>query len=126
MIEHNKAVVWHFIESLNGSGKTPEIVNRFVADERLKEHIAAFELAFPNYQFTIEDMVAEGDKVVVRSIMHGKQAGALMGIMATGRQVAVPIIYIFRVVNDKIVGFWMQEDALSLLQQLGVEELAHV
>jgi len=65
-------------------------------------------------------MIAEGDKVVVRSTFRGTHKGDLMGIPPTGKQVTMPLILIYRIADDKIVEHWMQADALGLLQQLGV------
>jgi len=67
-----------------------------------------------------EDMIAEGDKVVLRSTFRGTHKGDLMGIAPTGKQVTMPLILIYRIADDKIVEHWMQADALGLLQQLGV------
>ena len=65
-------------------------------------------------------MIAEGDKVVVRSTFRGTHKGDLMGIAPTGTQVTMPLILIYRIADDKIIEHWMQADALGLLQQLGV------
>ena len=75
---------------------------------------------FPDYQTTIEDMVAEGNKVAVRIRMTGTHTGTFMGIPPTGKQIAFTGIYIVRIANGKIVEHWGEEDGVSLLQQLGV------
>jgi predicted ester cyclase len=75
---------------------------------------------FWTVQLIAEDMIAEGDKVVVRSTFRGTHKGDLMGIPPTGKQVTMPLILIYRIADDKIVEHWMQADALGLLQQLGV------
>ncbi len=76
--------------------------------------------AFPDLHFTIEDIVAEGDTVVVRSTARGTHQGELMGIPLTGKQVAVSGISITRIANGKAVEEWFNGDDLGLLQQLGV------
>jgi predicted ester cyclase len=69
---------------------------------------------------TIEDMIAEGDKVVVRMTMRGTQQGALGGIPPTGKQVAVSTIDIVRIEGGQIAEEWGIDDRLGMLQQLGL------
>ena len=118
--EENKAFIRRYFEALSSKDKPAAVVNRYVSDEELKHHIALYEAAFPSYQLIAEDMIAEGDKVVVRSTFRGTHKGDLMGIPPTGKQVTMPLILIYRIADDKIVEHWMQADALGLLQQLGV------
>jgi predicted ester cyclase len=75
---------------------------------------------FPDLRVTIEDMIAEGDKVVIRFTTHGTQQGALGSIPPTGKQVAVPTIEITRIADGKIVEDWGLDDRLGMLQQLGL------
>jgi len=118
--EDNKTFIRRYIEAISGKDKATAVVNRYVTDEELKHHIAFYEAAFPNYELIAEDMVAEGDKVVVRSTFRGTHKGDLMGIAPTGKQVTMPLILIYRLADDKIVEHWMQADALGMMQQLGV------
>ena len=76
--------------------------------------------AMPDYQVTIEDLIAEGDKVVARFTMTGTHTGAeFLGLPPSGRKINVTGISIFRVADGKIVEHLANEDALGLLQQLG-------
>ena len=118
--EDNKTFIRRYFEAISGKDKATAVVNRYVTDEELKHHIALYEGAFPNYELIAEDMIAEGDKVVVRSTFRGTHKGDLMGIAPTGKQVTMPLILIYRIADDKIVEHWMQADALGMLQQLGV------
>jgi steroid delta-isomerase-like uncharacterized protein len=94
--------------------------------EALKQYVAAYLTAFPDLQFTIEDLIAEEDRVVWRFNSTGTHQGPLMGIPATGRRGQVPGMVIFRLENSRIAEAWLQLDALGLMQQLGViPELAH-
>jgi predicted ester cyclase len=79
-----------------------------------------FLTAFPDLHFTVEDMIAEGDKVVARITMSGTQQGAFMGIPPTGKHVAFTAIDINRIAGGKSVEHWWEMDALGLMQQLGV------
>jgi len=78
---------------------------------------------FPDYQTVIDDLVAEGDKVVARITMSGTNTGNFMGIPPTGKHVSFTGIYIARIANGKIVEHWGEEDSISLLQQLGALSL---
>ena len=118
--EDNKTFIRRYFEAISGKDKATAVVDRYVTDEELKHHIAFYEAAFPNYEFIAEDMIAEGDKVVVRSTFRGTHKGDLMGIAPTGKQVTMPLILIYRLADDKIVEHWMQADALGMMQQLGV------
>jgi steroid delta-isomerase-like uncharacterized protein len=79
-----------------------------------------FRAAFPDARFTVEDMVAEGDRVAARLTMRGTHNGPLMGAPATGREVVVTGMSIERIVDGKIVEGWNVNDALGMLGQLGM------
>ena len=76
--------------------------------------------SFPNLQVRTEDLIAEGDKVVVRYTWRGTQQGAFMDIAPTHKQVSISSIDILRFANGKVVEHWGSTDNLGLLQQLGV------
>jgi len=88
--------------------------------EAFKQFVWMYLTAFPDLTATIEDMIAEGDKVVSRVTYRGTHKGALMGIPPTGKQVTVTGITIVRFVGGKGVEIWGNNDDLGLLQQLGV------
>ncbi len=77
-------------------------------------------IGMPDFRTEIQDLVAEGDKVVARVIMTGTHTGDFYGIPATGKRVEFSGIYIARILDGKIVEHWGEEDGISLLQQLGV------
>ena len=68
----------------------------------------------------VEDIIAEGDKVVTRLTCRGTQQGAFMGIPPTGKQATITAIDINRFAGGKSVEHWLNMDTLGLLQQLGV------
>jgi len=76
--------------------------------------------ASPDIHFTIDDMVAEGDKVAVRATLTGTHTGEFMGIPPTNKKMTEWWISIYRVVGGKIVEGWERSDTLGLMQQLGV------
>jgi len=86
----------------------------------MRQLVNFYRSAFPDLHFTIEDEVAEGDKVVQRWTARGTHKGELMGIPPTDRQVTVTGITINRIANGKIVDDWANFDALGMMQQLGV------
>ena len=77
-------------------------------------------MAFPDLHYTVEDLVAEGDKVVVRYTGRGTQQGELWGIPPTGKQMTYTGILIWRFAEGKIAEHWAEPDRLGLMQQLGV------
>ncbi|HEX6482685.1 MAG TPA: ester cyclase [Ktedonobacteraceae bacterium] len=88
--------------------------------EAYNQFISMYLVAFPDAQFTIEDLIAEGDRVVTRQTFHGTHQGVLMGIPVTGKQVSGTGIVITRIANEKAVEQWANYDDLGLMQQLGV------
>lgn len=117
--EQNKALVRRYFEAISGKVKTLDIVNQFVADKHLAEHIVEFEASFPRYELIAEDMVAEGDKILVRGKLRGKHEGMFQKLAPTHKNVEVPMMVLYRLANNKIVEFWLQVDTLQLMQQLG-------
>ena len=99
----------------------PETVN---SSEALKQFHAGYLSAIPDLQFTIEDLIAEGDKVVWRFKATGHQNGALMGMPASGKAVAVTGTITFRLENSRMAEAWLNLDVLGLLQQVGIIPVA--
>lgn len=85
-----------------------------------RRFIAMLHTGMSSIQYTIEDLLAEGDKVVYRWLLRGVHTGVFMGIPPTGNAVMMTGIDIFRIVDGKIVESWVNADAFGLLQQLGV------
>lgn len=132
-LEANKALVARFFEEVWSTGDLsrrddflaidyrghvggPDAVDR----EGWTAFFQAFRTAFPDARFTVEDRVAEGDRVAARLTMRGTHLGSLNGIPATGRTITVTGMSIERVVDGRIVEGWNENDALGLMQQLGV------
>jgi steroid delta-isomerase-like uncharacterized protein len=85
-----------------------------------RQFISQYRSAFPDLHFTIEDMIAEGDKVVARWSVTGTHEGNLLGIPPTGKRTVGTGITIIRFVEGKDQEDWVNWDALGLMQQLGV------
>jgi len=88
--------------------------------EGAKHTVTMYLTAFPDLHFTVEDFIAEGDKVVARLTVRGTQQGIFMGIPPTGKHATVTAIDINRMADGKSVEHWLNMDTLGLLQQLGV------
>ena len=76
--------------------------------------------ALPDLRITVEDMVAEGDKVVARGTFSGPHKGEFTGIAPTGKHITIGMIEILRIVGGKLVEHWNVVDSLGMMQQLGV------
>ena len=135
-IEENKKVVRRYQEIYNSNDLdtlsevvledllTPKIMPGIPAGiEGAKAAHGIMLAGFPDYQTTIDDLVAEGDKVAARITMTGTNTGSCMGIPPTGKHVSFTGIYIARIEDGKIVEHWGEEDSVSLLQQLGALSL---
>lgn len=83
-------------------------------------NIQAIRTAFPDVRFEAEQILAEGDRVVVRWRAMGTQRGAFVGIPATGKTSVTIGMTMYRVAGGQIVESWNNWDALGMLQQLGV------
>src|SRR5215469_7679539 len=130
-LEENKHVIRHFFEGVNARDMgafeifAPDAVhhNPFPGTppgrEGNQQGMMLLFAAFPDWQTTIEDVIAEGDKVVVRMTQRGTHQGTFSGLSATGKQVTVAGIAIFRLRHGQIVEEWLVTDQLSAMQQLG-------
>ena len=84
-----------------------------------KQRLAAFRAGFPDAALTLEDVLAEGDRVAFRSTLRGTHAGEFLGVAPTGARVAVALLDVVRVRGGRIVEQWGGPDLLDLLRQLG-------
>ena len=132
-IEENKRLVRRYQEIYNSNNldELTEVLSEALLTPRIMPGIpsgiegakAAHRLmlaGFPDYQTVIEDLIAEGDKVVARITMKGTNKGSFMGIPPTGNHITFSGIYIARIADGKIVEHWGEEDSIGLMQQLGV------
>ena len=129
--EQNKAVVRRFVEEVINKHNLAKIDELFNTDyvnhtpglppgrEAEKQLNSVSFAAFPDARVTIEDLVAEGDKVAARVSYRGTPTGDFMGIPPTGKQFIVTGAGVFRVADGKIAEQWSNLDMLSLMQQLG-------
>jgi len=90
----------------------------------LRAHVAALLQTFPDFSMRIEDIIAEGDRVVTRVTGRGTHAGTWRQIEPTGSVVKVKGINIDRVVAGRIVEHWGEADTVGMLVQMGVDPFA--
>jgi predicted ester cyclase len=87
--------------------------------EGWKQAFMAFVAGAPGYH-VVDDLIAEGDKVVGRITAYGKHEGELFGIPRTGKEICVRGIAVWRIRDGQIVEHWHETDQMGLMQQLGV------
>lgn len=87
--------------------------------EAYKQSMAKFHAAFPDLRFTLEDQIAEGDRIVVRWSMRGTNTGEFQGKPATGKAISVTGTSTFRLAGGRIREIWVNMDRLGLMEQLG-------
>ena len=97
-----------------------ELDEDIVGIEGLTQFVSMIRSAIPDLRITIEDDMAEGDKVVTRWIGQGTHQGELMGVAPTGNQLTFTGITIHRIEDTKIVEEWSNWDALGVMRQIGV------
>ncbi|WP_440008208.1 ester cyclase [Halomicrococcus sp. SG-WS-1] len=88
--------------------------------EEYREYVAAYRDAFPDADYAVEELVAEGDAVAMRYTARGTHEGELMGIEPTGEEVTVTGMELYHVDDGKITEMWTNYDALGVFRQLGV------
>jgi len=98
--------------------RTPVPLNETGA-AALKHVWSVLLAAFPDLHLTVEDVIAEGDRVVVRNTVTGTHRGEYMGLPPTGKSVTYNEIFIFRFANGRVAETWGVVDVLSQMKQLG-------
>ena len=99
--------------------ETPSGMEEIRGHEAIRQTLQPYLAAFPDLRYTIEDLIAESDKVVARWRAEGTHRGELFGIPATGKRVSFFGTDVFRVAGVKIVEGWTSYDRLVILQQVG-------
>ena len=131
--EDNKKIVRRFVEEFKNKANHNIVDELFTPDpaihfpipglppgrDALKQLGPLVVMAFPDVHVTVEDLIAEGDKVVERTAAGGTHKGEFYGIPATGKQITWTEIHIYRLKDGKITELWSQIDLLGLLTQLG-------
>ena len=130
-LEENKALVRKAIEAINK--KDLSLLDDLVApnyfdhiakqgQELIKQFLALLYKGFPDYHATIEDIIAEGDKVWARVTYTGTHTGDYLGFAPTGKTISINSVTIKRVVDGKMVEGWTITDMLNFFKQIGIIE----
>ncbi len=133
--KQNRALIKRFFDELDKGN--PEIINELYfsdavsyspsgsatpsSPKELVEMTKMFYDAFPDLAHSIEELIASGDKVVVRATVRGTHKGEFAGIPSTGNEIEFSFITIVRVEDGRIVEAWQDIDMLGFMQQLGME-----
>jgi predicted ester cyclase len=130
--EENKALVRRMLAEVR-HGWTSAVIELFFAPEyrrhltptgphltgeEQRERASRLRVAFPDGDATLDDILAEGDRVAYRLTIRGTHQGAFLGVAPTGRRVTVSLFAIVRVDNGKLVEEWGGLDQVDLLRQL--------
>jgi predicted ester cyclase len=136
-IEENKELIKRYvkenIDALGDADKSNTLIDKYLTPDAVVHIAGGTDMnieqwkgvagymynAFSDINITIDDMVAEGDKVVVRSTWEATQTGEYLGVAPTGKKTAIDIVTLYRIAGGKISGTWMLTDAFSLMIQLG-------
>ena len=129
MSEANKSIARRSFEAAGDIEKTLEFYSDDVVyhtaegdltgHEPLKEFLSVYFNAFSDIGVTVEDQIAEGDKVVSRITGTGTHTGELQGMPATGKEISVDGFSMSRISNGKIVEEWELFDIMAMMQQIG-------
>ena len=134
MTEEIKVLARRYWEDL-WNGRNPNVADELIASDYVDHHFPP-DLplgpsgvkqwlkggidAFPDFHIQIEDLIAEGDKVVTRFTFTGTHQGEFAGVSATGKKISLTAINIMRIENGKLAEAWEDADLFGLMQQFGV------
>ena len=141
ILEQNKQIVRRYLEECWNQGKMDRVEQLVTADcryhdpvfpsltagaENLKRHIAMCRNGFPDLHYSIDDVIAERDEVVMHWTAHATHEGTFLGIAPTRKTAQVSGSMICRIRNNKIAEQFVDWNLLTLLEQLGVSSAAKI
>lgn len=129
-LEKHKAIIRNLYEKFLNTGNL-EMLKEIISErytgvrgekgpEGFAETVNSIRIAFPDIKWTIEDLMAEGNKVIVRWSWKGTNKASFRGLPASNKEVVDNAITIYEFSGDKIIKAWIQSDKLGFLQQIGV------
>ena len=132
MFEQNKLIARRFFEEVENQGKLAVVDELLAHDfvnhtpfgemhgiESAKQFGSMLRTAFPDMQVTVEDQIAEGDRVATRWTCRGTHQGEFQGVPPTSKRIEITGMVISRIANGKIVEQWGNPNLLGLMQQIG-------
>jgi predicted ester cyclase len=126
MSEEHTSLVRRYYEEAVNAGDVEAIDRFFRPDlaERVKAGCAAYLRGFPDLHSSLDEVVAQGDTVMVRGTITGTHDGLLKGLQPTGRRVAIEFAESYRIRDGVFVGYWCLADVAGLMRQLTAEAAA--
>ena len=129
-LEENKALVRDFLDRSNRERRTlvelcsPTATFHIGGTPAMNLQVfqqfqTRYYAAFPDSRITVEDIVAEGDRVAFRGVVKATHSAEFMGTPASDKQIAVPVIGIAQIIDGKVAEWWNSPDRLSWMQQIG-------
>jgi steroid delta-isomerase-like uncharacterized protein len=126
----NKATIRNLYEGILNTGKL-DLLKEIIAEDYtgargekgpggVAETVGSIRIAFPDIKWTVEDLMADGDKVIVRWSWKGTNKASFRGLPPSGKEVSDSAIAIYQFGEEKIVKAWIQSDKLGFLQQIGL------
>jgi predicted ester cyclase len=119
-LQKNKQLVIDYFNAISGVQKTRKLMEKYISDNHLIEHIEFFDSVFPAYEIFADEITAEGNRVVVKARLKGRHEGELNGIPPTNKNVEFPFSIGYEIENNKIINHWLIADQMMLMEQLGV------
>lgn len=121
MSEQLKEVVRRYYDVVI-NGRDLDAVDEFFADERMVEGVRrgcfSYFTAFPDMHVSLDELIAEGDAVFLRSTITGTHDGEYKGIPPTGRHIASEAAEVFRIADGKFAGYWCMTNVAGIMRQL--------
>ena len=118
----NKAFLLEYGNALSGIIRTPELLRQYTSDEVLIEHIVFFDSVFPKYEILVDEITADGNRVVIRGRLKGRHEGVFGNIQPTYKNVEFPLVVGYEIENRMIISHWLIADQMALMEQLGAIE----
>ena len=119
-IQKNKELIIEYFNAISGVKKTRKLLEKYLSDAHLIEHIEFFDAVFPAYEIFADEITAEGNRVVVKARLKARHEGELNGIPATYKNVEIPFAIGYTIERNMILNSWLIFDQMMLMEQLGV------
>jgi len=120
-LKKNKEFIMKYINAISGNLKAREMLEKYNSDPGLVDNILFMDSVFPKYEILVDEILAEGDRVMVRARLKGVHTGDFLGIPATHKEVEAPYVVGYEVHNNKITHSWLISDLLKIIEQLEVK-----
>jgi predicted ester cyclase len=123
----NKEIIRRYYDQVF-NGRDLDAIGEYWAEQKMREAVTrgcmSYLEAFPDLYISLDELIAEDDRVFVRSTLTGTHDGEYKGIAATGRNVAADSAEVFRLSDGKIVGYWCLMNVAGLMRQLTEEQVS--